>query len=719
MWTDFVWRFVNTTPGQKNNIFWDFLLPDGTRSTDKQNKVLLESFREVCWGMLQDGGWYGRTFSVGSAVRMNVGVKELFCWMNYNGLTDLGELTREHWKQYLADLPTLIMDRERFYEDAQSLSDSCENIESVEEADEYDDTQDEDDEEARDFDQVLKGQKVEDDELALDDDDEITYGRVNNRVQTAYLIYAQRARVHARGFPCCDLLPFSGRKLADVTGEIARYVIKRIPPLPDEISHPLLEAALAWVDLYSTDILALQTSYLDARTDALARGVSRAQATKLGREAIADFSFTARGPDGAPWREKLESFNVLIQDGHDTTYRRVETLRYFCNRVSSAATTVLQYMVGLRGNEICGLEAGWDEQEGLPSCVVRKYSSSGLLEMFFVRGLVSKGRPSPQNDDWLLGCRPAGATYLPPPVRALCVLEKLFAPWRKLGERTELIVSFSASRGVAWLPSSIGRFTVGALRRGFKNFVLSELDVSRLPLESKRGEDLTAYIQTKGRNILPSQGRKTFAAYILDARSSLLPAVRQHFKHYSEATTESAYYPTEARLRNEIEAVVSSETINFFVSVIQGKKLEGRMGDIIAKYFNEEQFTSASTFAELVDRVADVVTTHDLRIYFSEYGNCFIRANPLESRCRAASETIGWGATTPDFNIRNPGMCAGCGCFAIDSSHRIFWVKRYEHYSSMFKRALGAGHEHEFAVHKARADQAKKVLILLKHVNAD
>ncbi|ALX41970.1 hypothetical protein AQ610_05690 [Burkholderia humptydooensis] len=195
--------------------------------------------------------------------------------------------------------------------------------------------------------------------------------------------------------------------------------------------------------------------------------------------------------------------------------------------------------------------------------------------------------------------------------------------------------------------------------------------------------------------------------------------MRQHFKHYSEATTESAYYPTEARLRNEIEAVVSSETINFFVSVIQGKKLEGRMGDIIAKYFNEEQFTSASTFAELVDRVADVVTTHDLRIYFSEYGNCFIRANPLESRCRAASETIGWGATTPDFNIRNPGMCAGCGCFAIDSSHRIFWVKRYEHYSSMFKRALGAGHEHEFAVHKARADQAKKVLILLKHVNAD
>jgi integrase len=705
---------VNTTPGQTNRIFWDFLLPDGSRSTDKQHWILLESFREVCWGMFQDGGWYGATLSVGSAPHLSTGMKELFCWMNYRGFSHLGELTEEVWTQYHSDLPTLLLNRKRFYDDDENLYGSSEgDNEEFQEDDESVYAEDIVDDEASEFDHVLNAKQAEDTEADLDEDDRITYGQVSARIKTAYYVYAQRSRLQARGLPYSDLVPFAGRKVKAVAGELAAHVVKRIPPLPDDIVQPLLQAALKWVDHYSADVIRLQTTYLDARKTAVESGLARATINKRVREAIADFSFDAHGVDGEAWRDRLKAFNALIEDGRETIYRQVETLRYFTIRVRSAAVCILQYMVGLRSNEICGLEGGWNDQEGLPSCVFRRYSSSGLMEMFYLRGVVSKGKPGPREAEWLLGCRPAGATYLPPPVRAVCVLEKLFAPWRTLGGRPQLVVHFTSGRGVPWNSESISAFKVSTLIRNFKRFVSSEVDFSRLPFESKRGEDLSIYKQSEGRSILASQGRKTFAAYVLDVRTSLIPAVRQHFKHYNDATTESAYYPTEVRLRNEVDDVIESETINFFVSVVQGKRLAGRMGDVISQHFGRKRFADVKDYAECVRRVADIVTTHDLRIFFSDHGNCFIKAKPLESRCRAASGTVSWSATSPDFSIRNPGMCGGCGCFAIDVSHFGFWAEREEHYLMMVKKAKRAGREQEFAVHKARAGQAGKVVAVL------
>lgn len=713
VWTDFVWKMVNRTPGQVNRVFWDFPLPDGSRSTDEQHWVLLESCREVCWGMFSHGGWYGGTISVGSSHHMTTGFKEIFCWMNYRGFSDFGELTEDIWKEYLSDLPTLLLNRKRFYDDEYNLYGSTEADDCDYQEDENSDAEESDDDDTGEFGEVLSAEQAQGTEPKLNEEDKITYGQVSARIKTAYFIYAQKSRLEARGLPYVDSEPFAGRKLKAVASELAVLVVKRTPPLPDDIAQPLLKAALKWVDDYSPDVIRLQTTYLEAREAAVNSGLARATINKRVRDAIANFSFNADGVDKEPWRERLEAFNVLVQDGQETIYRQVETLRYFIIRVRTAAICILQYMVGLRSNEICGLEGGWNDEEGLPSCVFRRYSSCGLMEHFYLRGFVSKGKPGPQKVEWLLGCRPVGATYLPPPVRAVCVLERLFSPWRTLGDQTELVVHFIAGRGVPWHSKSISAFKVTTLIRNFKKFVASEVDFARLPLESKRGEDLTIYKQTGGRCITARQGRKTFAAYVLDVRTSLIPAVRQHFKHYSDATTESAYYPPEARLRNDVDDLIESETINFFVSAIQGEKLAGRMSEVIAEFFSRERFAGVEDYAERVRRVADIVTTHDLRIFFSDHGNCFIRANPLASRCRAASGTVSWSATTPDFSTRNPGMCGGCSCFAIDVTHFRFWAERQEHYGLAVRKAKRAGREQEFAVHKARYDQAGKVVAML------
>ncbi len=85
-WTDIFWRFEPTSPGTTARLGWEFILPDGRQSTDPEHVVLLESFREVIWGMLTRMSWYGRRPNVGSANTFGVGMRDLFRWMVYRGL---------------------------------------------------------------------------------------------------------------------------------------------------------------------------------------------------------------------------------------------------------------------------------------------------------------------------------------------------------------------------------------------------------------------------------------------------------------------------------------------------------------------------------------------------------------------------------------------------------------------------------------------------------
>ncbi|WP_175153788.1 hypothetical protein [Paraburkholderia ultramafica] len=276
-----------------------------------------------------------------------------------------------------------------------------------------------------------------------------------------------------------------------------------------------------------------------------------------------------------------------------------------------------------------------------------------------------------------------------------------------------LIVSIVNKRGLPYSKNGIYRFSSESIGRNLSTFIARELDFSQLPDRSARGESLLEYRKSGGQNITPRHGRKTFAAYILESRSSLLEAVKDHFKHISTATTETAYFPQSARLREDIESVVVSETIAFFVDVLEGKKLVGRMGPAIQRYFGEESFASVEDVVELEKRVSTIVLAHDLRIYFFEYGKCFIKADPLHSRCRELEGGVGWDKTVPAFSVCCPSLCAGCKVFAADSTNLPFWKRRLAQCTEALERAKRDGHEREYRVHLARAQQAEKIIDLI------
>ena len=355
-------------------------------------------------------------------------------------------------------------------------------------------------------------------------------------------------------------------------------------------------------------------------------------------------------------------------------------------------------------------QGGWAEGNDLPDCVVRRYSKNGLIEIFFLKGVLSKGVSHPRDDEWLLGCRPVGSSYFPVPVRAVMLLELLYRPWRELGYNDDLIVNFAQKRGLPLAPESVSKITSGALLRGTKRFIFTEVDLSHLPDTNIHDEDLGIYRESKGLCIRTHQGRKTFAAYVLESRTSLLRAVSEHFKHMSVAQTEAAYFPAVSRLRGDAESMRFAQSVAFFVEAAQGKKVYGRMGEVVERYFGDKQWRQTKTLGELERKVTELVQVHDLRIFFSSHGNCLIKAKPLDSRCRAATNTVSWDTTTPDFSARSPGLCAGCGCFAMDSAHRPFWENRVDTMTLVVNAAGTAQQSREFRVHQLRLEQANNVL---------
>jgi integrase len=701
LWSDEVWRLDTNTPGQRYSIGWKFQLPDGTCSTDQCNAMLLECFKVVIWGMLSHGGTYGKSLKPGSAISMGVGMRELFRWMVHFSYSCFAELDAAAQADFLLDLPIILANRRKFYGSSAADVNDADDAPLVTEVSSMSD-----------FD-------VPDDADDADDEGTISYSQAIYRINTFYHIFYQKKALLSRGLPALLTSPFDGKLVGSVTSKIAKYVVNRIPPLPDEVALPLLKEALSWVDFKAKDILHLQSEFVTCRNDAISAGLSNSGATNRINKMLQSFEFSTAEGNEFPWREPLTELERVCHPAKgDMVYDSTQNLRNLVMRARDASVIALQYMVGLRASEICSAKGGWDVGNDLPDCVVRSYSKNGIVEMFFLKGVLSKGVPHPRDDEWLLGCRPVGSSYFPVPVRALMLLERLYRPWRELGGNGDLIVNFAQKKGLPVAAKSVSKITSGALLRGTKRFIFTEVDLSHLPDTNIHDEDLETYRDTKGLCIKTHQGRKTFAAYVLESKTSLLRPVSEHFKHISVAVTESAYFPAVSRLRGDAESMRFAQSVAFFVEAAQGKKVYGRMGEIVERYFGDKEWRENMSLRELENKVTELVQVHDLRIFFSSHGNCLIKANPLNSRCRAATDTVSWDATTPDFSARSPGLCAGCGCFAMDSAHRPFWENRVHKMTLVVNAANTEQQSREFRVHQLRLEQAINVLKIFDNESA-
>jgi hypothetical protein len=355
-----------------------------------------------------------------------------------------------------------------------------------------------------------------------------------------------------------------------------------------------------------------------------------------------------------------------------------------------------------------GLKAGINQETGLPSCIVLRTSRTGLNIVFYLKGLVSKIHSKEM--EWVIGARPADSSYIPPPVRALIVLQQLFHYWRELGERDDLIVSFCANIGLPKVKSSIGRPYSQNINLGQKSFLRRYVDLGVL------GDNPDVDIYRDGQALSTHQWRKTFALYVIRTDSRMLPHISQHFKHLSLAMTEQGYIGNDPELIEAMDSVRQQLTARLFYEAATGKtSYAGQMATLIQGHRNMlAQLIKGKEAIPAYRAIEAWVIENDLRIWFAEHGKCLIRLRPNAARCHEQAGTTNWRNDRPNFAFQVPSVCVGCECFLIDSEHIEYWQKRYHSNLDSFTNAERIGRGDEFYVARQRARQSAAILRVLR-----
>lgn len=681
-WFALIWRFRHTNPAQPVvSLSWNFSLPSGGMSTDEEHEVLLESFKTVVWGMLTNDA-YGKSLSVGSLMSMSGGVREAFRWLVWHGIRDFSQLSPKFLRTYVDALPQLIADKEEVYPGfaaegygfgyhSPSLRVGKTN-QSVE------------DEEYNEEDEVLaddigsydgavparreaeKGGKAVENEDVENDDDGVSYAQVANRVAVFYYMHAQRKLLEKRNLPMLFGVPFRGKTFGEVSSSVTPHVVKRIPALPQSVSQPLLTEVFKWIDHIGPKVSRVHHRFHLARnggSDLLDKVFAELDAAGFSMSLFANL----------PWRERLQGRVEREDDplSYGAHRMRLATLLY-----RDACVLATQYLAGLRISEVCSVMVARVKVDGLPSCLYKRVSPDGMMDLYFLKATLFKGQQFPKAKDWVIGCVPHGSEQVPVLVRALSQLHDLIAPF--FSDQTEMPLFFHYANRYGMPSSGDGVIQASGtdLQRGCRRFIRCFVDLSKLPDYDSFGNSLMRYRQSRGGCIRTHQGRKTFADYCLKTRKSSLSALSFHYGHLNESITYKGYYEPIQRLADEVDSMAHSATVDFFVSRSERKVVFGNMAEAVDRFLADAKLDSIQDIGVLRTKVKEVVYAHDIRIFFNDFGNCFISASPLESRCQQAAGGASWMLRKPNYKTRSIAMCAGCNCFVFDSTHLPYWERR-------------------------------------------
>lgn len=670
-WKDKIWRFERHLPGQKRDLTtfnWEIEIVDGRLLTDPQFARLLDACKRLIWSLLVDRR-HGKNLQPETAFTCFLGLKRLTVWMVKNDYRNLDDLRAESSLEYLEDLQE---------EAAAAEADLQRNRPFNKD----------------DFTRALK-------------------------VWTH--LHQQREALLPAGIVLFEALPFGGRTTYDVAGQLAEDTASRVPPLPDEVAIPILQAAIRIVKFAAQDVLRAQEAVLHSRSVAGPRsGASNDSRTRRQNSALSEITFNIIPGEHEPWHTPLDqgcAVKRYMEKRTQVWLPPIGVLRHLIGVVRDACVIVGQGLIGVRINEFCSFKGGINPDTGLPSCIEIERSGDGLTDLYYVRGLLTKGRAAPEPARWLLGSRPAShhvpaGDDLPLPVIALCVLEELYRPWRQMADLDDLIVNFSsAPRALPTSAAAVATPSSETLRRGMKNFVLNYVDFSHLPDSNWRGEDLSVYRDTQGTIIRTHQWRKSFAHYVLLTRSNLLQAVSQHFKHLSLAMTEQGYAVDDPFLRGMLGEASLEATADFFYRASHGEPLAGRFGDLLQKHQAElREIGNASDEKSSKALFRKWALMHDVRIFHTEGGRCGIGLIPLKARCHDLAGTSHWSNKEPNYETREPAVCAGCHCYAIDRETSPFWTARHRENRDIYADAEALGLAGEYRVALRRAEQAAAIV---------
>jgi len=542
------------------------------------------------------------------------------------------------------------------------------------------------------------------------DTDEFSYAAAYNRLRPLQNLWDYRDELEGAGIRSLPSEPFAESSVVDEAKDAAAVAVKLIPPLPEEVAVGIMSDALQMIGTPADDVIELQRLCLNqmARLDRQPPTPERARI----RRTMEAFQFGRVG--AAPWHEPIK-LPPEQAGGADKLRAMIELIRAAC-------ITVIFSSTGCRISEVLSLGTSGAAQPlplfarrqpepALPSCVSVTKSKSGLHQHYFMHGKLTKNESEPKDEKWLIGSHPMDRSDMEPPaLRAIRVLERLYAPWRELitDERTrkQLILNFMG-RGLPRSGGSIKPATSGQVRHALSNY-LGRPQIGWDDMDSSNAK-LRPYIISRGRCIRPHQWRKTFALFMMRLDERLLPALAHHFKHLSLAVTEGAYMPSDPSMIAAGQSVHMMETHRVLYEMRSGAgskfgKLDRAMDAFRADL---EKILGDLPLEESYEQFERVILEHDLRIYNAEHGRCLIAANPDKARCHTAGGTSGWRRLHPNYATRTPGMCAGCDNFSIGREHVGFWKRRYLQNQSAW---LAANRSGDFEIVRRRAEQAAAVL---------
>ena len=515
----------------------------------------------------------------------------------------------------------------------------------------------------------------------------LTFNAVAAYADTLCRIYEQSVLFDKVPDAAISVHPFGGRTAHEVSIEYAPKVHPGfIPAVPDPIYIGSMQRAMECVDIWGEDVVRLTDILLEKRAT-IDRFRSNSYGYKVNRE-LSRFRFDGGGTFLTPWRSSLSERDAVTE------------LRQLSNDVRDAGIIVLQGALGLRIGEVCGIVAG-NMQGGAswPTCVTVSPSVSGLTELFHLNGRVYKSEEEYDEVAWLVGSRPMGSRYIPPTVRAITVLWRLFRPWRELGEREELIVALNAGHGFPWEKDNIGRALRDSLGKAQRSWVEKYVEIPR---------------QYLGWQLSTHQWRKSFAIYMVRSDARLLPAVRDHFKHMSVAMTEGGYLGRDPEMLGLLDDEATYAAAQFLFDAANGRPAAGKMMETVEENLASilDLIGTEGTEDERVFRLATLFKDDDIRVWPSDWGNCFFL--PERARCHyRAKGKFDQSARRPHYGQRRPGVCCDCANLLVFSDDVEFWQARLKGNLAVLEANRAEG---EYAAAAVAEDRVRSSAAILKRL---
>jgi hypothetical protein len=684
-WKDPRWRLTDRNEG---NLNWELMLPDGSTLLDKRHRLLLQSTKRLIWSLMHEP--IDRdALPPSSAANILSASRPILLWMIKTRRNSFSELTVGAFEEFMDDWISAALQTPRF------------------------------DESGAGGDVALDEEDIDDEN---DDESELSFTSLYNTLKVWKAIWTQGPALVRSGTPTMPEDPLQNRSVLSVTNETVAFVVRVTPPLPDEVALPIMNEAHRWLGVRADDVIRLHVQCMTA-IKVLGEGNPNATFTrKKHADVFPTFHFSVEQGATEPWHRPLSIIRVPKQRKNRVVYYYclpAEEVRRLVDALYGACLITVNSESGVRPGELRTVVSG-TEKSGEPESIEKRLSKSGLIELFYVLGKRKKGLKNPVPDEWLLGARPVGSTYVPNPVRAIEVLELLFAPWRELCPDSEagqlLCVGKRSGGSLPVKGSSVFRPSNFKLLNTQRKFIEDFVDLSDIPDRSTLNENLVPYRETKGHCIIATQWRKTYAMYVVRTDRRMIPAIATQFHHLHVAMTELAYIGNNPQILRETKSQQSRAAAGFMYRfIVGGEPAAGRVAKLIEEF--------RPTILSIVGDGANPSGLSNLhmwcedrgiRAFDSPHGICFIALSPCQAECQLAAGTAHWSNTAPNFERREPSLCASCSVFGVDTDHSDFWVNRYIENSTAWLQAKKRGLSKGFRVMQERASTAANMLRVLR-----